>query len=256
MNLHSFYIIILDQWEIHSYAQSANPSPQMDVNVPGFGWAAQSSNLKESETKILEGGFQFTNFIDDDEALAAYLTLHSIPASIATSEMSEQAMMKYFSTRPAISSQFVQLLSTNRSNGTILCWDLMDIPPNLQFRLHSHRNVECIRVLGGSIHEWRLQDTEAAKFKTDAFTEEQYVSNLRSLYEGAFEHRVCRHSDPIPYIVNEIGSCHLSYTKEDGALLLVLWSGKHYNYDLAQAEDSRPKNLPVLDPDIRVGYKV
>lgn len=225
------------------------------MDVPGFGWTSQADK-QDSETLLLEGGFPYGGFLDDDEPLGAYLSRHRLPATMASADQTEQAMVKYFSGKPAISSQFVQLLSTGVSNGSPLRWDLMDIPPNIQFRLHSHKNVECIRVLGGAIHEWRLQDTEAAKFRGDAFTEEQYASNLRALYGGAFSYRACRHSDASPYIVNEIGSCHLSYTKEEGALLLVLWSGAHYNYHLAGGAGDRPKNLPVLDPDIRMGYKL
>jgi len=196
-------------------------------------------------------------------------------AMLATNGV-QQAMDSYFSSKQLL-SQYEELVTTKTSNGMPLKWDAMVIPPNLQFRLHSHKNVECIKVIRGAMHEFRLKDTEVASFAHDSFTDERKEANLTKMRESEFEYKVCRWSDPNPFIVNEVGSCHLSFTKEDGALLLVLWSGFHYNYSLPSASPSsssssslssssssssdsgavRPHHLPLLDPlEVRLGYKI
>lgn len=46
------------------------------------------------------------------------------------------------------------------------------------------------------------------------------------------------------YLINEPGSVHLSYTTDDGAILLLLWSGKHVYFH----KDGQPEegSIPAL----------
>lgn len=51
------------------------------------------------------------------------------------------------------------------------------------------------------------------------------------------------------FLINEKGSIHLSYTMEDGADLLVLWSGGHGNIPVEQYPRNAAEVL-VLPPSV------
>ena len=108
----------------------------------------------------------------------------------------------------------------------------MKIQPNVQFRLHAHPNIEFIFVKSGTMHEYRYiptstDDPPLKEYKDGQDITGPDMSNL-PLSKFTFEYRCVASKG---FLVNESGSIHLSFTREDGAELVVLWSGNHANIE-------------------------
>ena len=140
-------------------------------------------------------------------------------------------------------------------------------PPNFNFKLHSHPNKElCIpitgtlyerRLIGMSLHptivERQLELTKPTSEieedsgdrniqkklyhqPTDTEIKQVYTSLKRSLGRkvktlGKHGKIINRQLNVGQVLVNDIGSIHQSYTKEDGCLILAIWSGLHADLD-------------------------
>ena len=169
-------------------------------------------------------------------------------------------------------------LRTGLSNGRPLKLQVMALKPNSWFRVHAHPNIEFEQTLAGSLHEVRLKgdpptktfpeeegggdETAAGKegkgakaalkaaegggggggggssFMT-AVKGPDLAAMQRSRKGGAFEWE----AGSVPagkYIANGVGSVHQSFTEEDGALIVVLYSGCHANI--------RPACCPTTGP--------
>ena len=124
-------------------------------------------------------------------------------------------------------SDYNEWKSKGTSNSRQLSLSLMFIEPNLSFQLHAHPNIECIKVLKGIIHEIRLKASYIVKREFDIDDHDgPDLYSMCGLCNDSFEYRSTTTNN---HIVNEKGSIHQSFTKEDGAILLVLWGGKHNN---------------------------
>jgi hypothetical protein len=149
-----------------------------------------------------------------------------------------------------------EFTSTGRSNGRVMKWHVMHIAPNTSFKLHAHPNIELIYVIRGTVHEIRLQESQIPKrfFALDEkegpplddesmgplqFRHRSTSSTSRSSHSsdvaspGGGDEGVKYNDDHLyshsRFLINERGSIHLTYTLDDGAELLVLWSGGHGN---------------------------
>ena len=124
----------------------------------------------------------------------------------------------------------------------------------MEFQLHSHPNVELDIPLVGDLWERRLMDAELRasllERKTPlsgdvvtsnvykAPTEEELARERKHLGEiadgieslGSSGHFVDRATREGQVLFNSVGSLHQSYTKENGCLIFVLWSGVHANF--------------------------
>ena len=140
-------------------------------------------------------------------------------------------------------------------------------PPNYNFKLHSHPNLELCIPITGTLYERRLigkilhpmvvereleltkptsEDEEDSGVKnkgkklyqqpTDLEIKQVYTSLKNSLSRkvatlGNHGKFIDRQLNVGQVLVNDIGSIHQSYTKEDGCLILAIWSGLHADLD-------------------------
>lgn len=158
-------------------------------------------------------------------------------------------LRSYFAARN-IADEFDELLQTGRSNGREMKWDIMTISPNTSFKLHAHPNIEIIYVIDGAIHELRYEvcilhghfaeyvylQILGFVFTTTIFfillqglLTKKYISitdmcgpNLSEESAGFFEYRSTRakaasdtSAEHTNFLVNEKGSVHQSFSRED-----------------------------------------
>ena len=95
--------------------------------------------------------------------------------------------------------------------------------------MHQHPNIEFEQTLVGALHEVRLCGDPPALPGGDE------GPDLRSSL--TWEAGTVPAGD---FVVNAVGSVHQSFTKNDGALIVVLWSGCHAN---VRPEKCPPSNL-------------
>jgi len=140
-------------------------------------------------------------------------------------------------------------------------------PSNYNFKLHSHPNIELCIPITGTLYERRLigmtlhpmvveRELELTK-PTPTSKEDDGDKNIRKkLYQqptdseikqvhnslkrslgrkvttlGRHGKFVDRKLNAGQVLVNDIGSIHQSYTKDDGCLILAIWSGLHADID-------------------------
>jgi hypothetical protein len=245
--------------------------------VPGFGWAAHLPPPSGSVT-LMEGGGRAISEIEHfpgtfpGELVNLFAKQYS-QADAAIEDVEEMAkiiakkMTNYFESK-GLEKQLQEVFLTRKSNNRILKWEIMIIKPNSTFKFHAHPNIEFIYVVKGTIHELRLQSlvekdynaspegpdlrsfTDPKAFKSNYVTAEQSSSGSAAVGAGdgaavgtgTEAGAMGAIEGANRYIVNEIGSCHLSYTLDDGAVLLVLWGGGHSNIPI---EHYPPVPLPV-----------
>ncbi len=203
------------------------------LSIPGFGWS-NSAVYKSVEIYNGEGidpapSAEMVSFVN--EILQKY---NENEFKIINREefidSMKQKMAKYFAP-----SELASLYSTGTSNGKKLKVCMMRIAPNTAFKLHAHPNIEVIYCLKGCIREYRLVGSPLN------ITEDRQVldsNDLFTLKNGrCFEYRACCSSSCIlksedkgnkcqimgPFLFNETGSMHLSFTGDEGCLLLVIW---------------------------------
>ena len=95
-------------------------------------------------------------------------------------------------------------LTSGISNGHPLQLQILAFPANYNFRMHKHPNIEFAYIIGGSL------------------LEEAYHKNNKTT--GPLRTISCGH-----YLSKQTNSTHRSYAGPTGVVILVLWSGKHYN---------------------------
>ena len=118
------------------------------------------------------------------------------------------------------SREFETFLETGRSAGRAMQFVRFTIEAQKSFRLHAHPGIEVVVVARGSVFERRLKRLPTKDFP-DAAT---FPFSLAHLTEDDFD--TFRHHRGKVF-VNEVGSCHRSYTADEGCELFALWSGCH-----------------------------
>mmetsp|Transcript_21206 Transcript_21206/g.50198 ORF Transcript_21206/g.50198 Transcript_21206/m.50198 type:complete len:244 (-) Transcript_21206:32-763(-) len=126
--------------------------------------------------------------------------------------------------------------STGLSRGRCLKLQVMAIKPNSWFRVHGHPNIEFEHTLAGVLKEVRMKEP----LQIDTFTpmgdgtlEGPDLGAMlaakrqkEAAVDDDFYHGEVRKGE---FLANSVGSVHQTYTEEEGALVLVLWSGCHAN---------------------------
>lgn len=196
---------------------------------PGFGWTSSRSVVEVisgPELQVSRG----TIVLD---------VAHSLNEKSTAKALLNAEQMKWFEQRlqEAMSRlkphEIEELQTTAKSNKRILKWDIMVIPKNTKFSLHAHPNIELIYIVSGTMHEYRYVPADMDHDVTTVDFPESggklHGPSMTSVLHHQFKHTSV-HTNEV--IVNSIGSIHLSYTKEDGATLIVLWGGSHANIPL------------------------
>jgi len=202
------------------------------MDKPGFGWASSPPGRRRDVFTLLRG----EEFVVGEEPSVAGRLLNRLleeEAIVDVVAFGEQWQAALSDGLQDHQEELAELLSTSTSNGRQIRWDVMKIGGNVSFSLHAHPNVELIYVVKGAIHEYRYtavspktifdpNDDEGPDLSSPAVSS---TATNSSISLPLFVHQSVSAGG---FIVNNKGSIHLSFTKEDEeTILLVLWSGKH-----------------------------
>jgi hypothetical protein len=207
-------------------------------SVPGFGWTtpAPGKVTVHPESHIVDPA----SFPGDAPGRLLALVDFACPN---INQLVTSALKRHGDGSPTFDEELREFLDSGKSNGRTMKWHLMKIAPNVSFSLHAHPNIELIYVFRGTMNELRLDNSPPKRsFDPD---ESAGPSLSEPGMQLTFSHRQTNSSASEPvdrFLVNEKGSVHLSYTTEEGAELLVLWSGAHANIPL----DQYPPNAESL----------
>ena len=211
------------------------------TRIPGFGWAtASASRCLLHDDSVLVGN-DLSEFPTNTPGNLVNKVRHDgylEPVRFESAILN--ALNGYFATNETLMKDLEEFLATGLSNGRQLRWNLMKIAPNTSFRLHAHQNIELIYVIAGTMHEIRLSGAPPKRIftleekegpdLTDPSLALHFVHRSVSSAPEANDARCDKLEDyTTGFLINEKGSIHMSYTLEDGAELLVLWSGSHGN---------------------------
>ena len=203
-------------------------------NRPGFGWTSTGRSVE-----LIRG---------DEVSKAGFLSSHYIYEFIKSNlgvEVSDDIYDKIIHNLKQTLGEaeakraIVELETYGTSNNRPLRYDIMKIRPNNAFPLHAHPNIEIVYVIYGSMHEYRYEGGALTTNYTDCIGPNMITMNTKT---SKFIHRVTRAattedsslSDHYSFLVNELGSIHMSYTEDDGAVILAIWSGRHANVPLSE----------------------
>mmetsp|Transcript_20634 Transcript_20634/g.19970 ORF Transcript_20634/g.19970 Transcript_20634/m.19970 type:complete len:270 (+) Transcript_20634:2237-3046(+) len=239
------------------------------LSEPGFGWVSKGVDkvvLEDGGRVVsqddMNAGFptefpkNFVQLYCDKNGIDFYYSdkdFATVINEILDSFHSIEMYNPNTSSLNTLSSDYNEFRLTGKSNGREMKWDIMTIQRNTSFRLHAHPNLELIYVIKGVIYEYRYEGSILKDFSlsTDTFGPDlsQGVSGVfKQRSSSAISHErdntipeeisagslTQNHENKIRndhegFLVNEKGSVHLSFTKEEEACLLVLWSGSHAN---------------------------
>jgi hypothetical protein len=190
--------------------------------IPGFGWAssAQDKVILHGEVCIVSTG-EFPS--SRPAELVNLVSENKVEVNEFTRQI-EGTLKAYFSKEDYLLEELNEFYATGKSNDRVMKWHLMKIAPNTSFKLHAHQNIELIYVIKGTMHEVRNIGFPPKRIFPVSEKEGPNLSDESLALQ--FSHRRVPQGS---FLVNEKGSIHLSYTLEDGAELLTLWSGSHGN---------------------------
>lgn len=218
------------------------------LSIPGFGWASP----KHQKVRITRGR-SIQEIFDDKtctdaqrgQGIQCVLRWAAIFACLPPDfiELFVKRMNHALHELPGNDLEFI--MHGGKSNGRMLRVDIIEIDPFTSFQLHAHPNIEVIFVLQGSIYEYRKTFTDEEKVIFEV--NEQVGPDLSRRKDNKFElrHTIAgmgignnddnhNEDDLTGFLVNERGSIHLTFTQQDGAKLLVMWSGGHANIPIDQ----------------------
>lgn len=118
-------------------------------------------------------------------------------------------------------SELHKLIKTNKSCKYPLFWQIIIIPPGTTFSYHIHPNMEYDYVVDGTLHTYYLKDKLSKSHSCVNYSHNKIFKSLK------FEDFEYKKAEKHQALINDSGSCHISYTKDDGCVLYSLWSGHH-----------------------------
>jgi len=194
---------------------------------------------------ITEDGSSVTPALVVDAALPGFLGQEGGPEWAAFNEEWFGNMVQSFEHRATGPAELQEFLNTGKSYGQTLMMNLFAGPSFWNFGTHVHKNIEYMRVLAGTLHEYRSEGL---------VTEIQKQDKMVPLpADGAFHNET---SATGHYEVNEFGSLHTSYTVDDGMLLLTVYNGGDWffgvdgcqNPDFVCTPNGAGKSEPGIPP--------
>lgn len=198
-----------------------------ELSIPGFGWATNGTSSTTSargKVTLDPRGFVFDAATNRENLEKLLGESGSLSGTAPPREVISYAEVLSSLQAEVSESDYRELMSTNGTScGQRMRFDVMSISPNTSFKLHAHPNVECIVVLKGAMHEYRYQGTNLTRERLLDLSSVQAdlpasLFTLRTVTAPAS-------------LVNQPGSVHLSFTRDDPeTLLLVLWSGSHWSH--------------------------
>jgi len=240
------------------YSHSIYPKieVQTDSRDDIMSWLAALTEVKTSNPLWLtKGNMMSTSPSNAVETLLSYIGITSADGhAVDTFFSSKEAAQTFDSQFQAsmLNAFPAKEYASGTSNSYPLKMQIMAAPPSQNWGLHAHPNVELMVPLVGEVWEKRLIRTEVnpevlrqskskgGKFplKMDEDTGpdddqlslakvelQEKIDSVKNLGgEGEFVDRPVREGR---VLFNSAGSVHRSYTKEEGCLMVVVWSGLH-----------------------------
>ena len=111
--------------------------------------------------------------------------------------------------------------NSGKSCNNTLYWQVIIIPSDKNFLLHSHPNIEYIYIAEGDLYEVRAKPE---KIKNGICVKKTNNEVLKNFDKKDFEYNKFTEGK---FLINDPGSIHLSYTKKSRCVLFTLWSGNH-----------------------------
>ncbi len=215
-------------------------------------WLNSLSNVVLSDPYWLGLGFQ----IEPSEVVQTIL--HSLPEEMPSLRLDGEAKSTFDQQFQRVMSDANILREVERgtSNSHPLKLQILAVPPNFSFLLHSHPTIEFMTPLVGALSEkyldgvilnpsilarkLPLQDVqeEDKLYKSPSKSEIGQVKvalqsvmleRVKSLgNDGIFIDNTIEEGQAI---FNAVGSIHQSYTKDRGCLLVCIWCGVHGDID-------------------------
>jgi hypothetical protein len=115
----------------------------------------------------------------------------------------------FYKEHSELKEEYQELLNTNKSNGKYLKWSVLFIEPNSNLKLHIHPNIEYAYA---PLKEYLLSEYRYKYIVQD-------ISTIKNIPREDFIYNTPN------FLINPIDSMHITYTKNNYAVILVLWSG-------------------------------
>ena len=201
-------------------------------NKPGFGWTSTGRSVELVRGEDISNVGLSPNYI--------YEFIKSNLGVEVSDDIYDKIILSLKQTLGETEAEkaIFELQTHGTSNNRPLRYDIMKIRPNNAFPLHAHPNIEIVYVIYGSMHEYRYEGEALKTDYVDCIGPNMTTMNTTT---SKFIHRVTRaatedstQSDNNSFLVNELGSIHMSYTEDDGAVILAIWSGRHANVPVSE----------------------
>lgn len=157
--------------------------------------------------------------VDEEFPPTEYLKsfIHSVDPTIEFD--GEEFKRKYESlVDEEFAQAFKEVQESATSCGRPIIWIILVIEPNKAFRFHAHPNIEIDYVLKGELFQTAIVNQ---KLERNLFTSGEIV------YDGWKNPEVEESGAGVGHmLLNKPGSAHQTFTKDEGATLLCLMSGK------------------------------
>ena len=215
-------------------------------DVPGFGWTTPSASRVILHPRTVFIDAEYGDFVSS--SIPAELVNLVSPSDTVNPQFFAAAIGEslagYFGTSDVLKEELEEFYSEGKSNDRVMRWHLMKIAPNTSFRLHAHQNIELIYVIKGTMHEIRLASEAPKRIFPVEEKDGPNLSDPKLSLKFTRRHTTAPINNESAvssadfyksgFLINEKGSIHMSYTMDDGAELLVLWSGGHGNIPAEQ----------------------
>jgi hypothetical protein len=207
-------------------ATASQWTPPDTPTILGDDYAVERVDLNE-QVIITQDGSSVTPAAIVNSALPGFLGPEGGSKWMVFNEEWFGSMVQSFESRVTGPPELEEFLNTGKSYGLSLKMNIFAGPRFWNFGSHVHKNIEYMKVLAGTLHEYRSDGL---------VTQIQPQDELVPLpTEGAF-HNETAHAGHLE--INEFGSLHTSYTVDDGMLLLTLYNGDwFFGVDGCQSPD-------------------
>lgn len=195
--------------------------------------------------KIVDGWKRLLEFSSEDVAAIQDAWQQMATATMDARPLSEQLQQVPMNNQ----NELTDFITTSKSNGKQLKWSFLLCGSACQFKLHAHANIELIYCAKGALHEVRM-DGSPIEIECSSQLDGSCPSLLSLQRKWSFN---TLHQGE--WLVNEVGSIHKSFTATsgEGCVLLVLWSGSHWNVTEGDEPTSINIGQAVNQMDERLG---
>lgn len=216
----------------------------------GFGWTSTYLGTSKQKVNLLTSSPEWISFDSYETQFPGskpFETVHElIPDYPISNNLFQETILyvleTYFQENLTLQSDLVDFQSHGTSCQRRLRWEIMHIPKHMSFPLHAHPNIEVICVLQGEIHEYRMigspfkrsfqpQETMGPSFVDDQINR-QFDHKVHPAIDLSKSIDLTKEEFAKSFLVNEVGSIHLTFTKEQVILSTIFLELSQYLFFL------------------------